>query len=132
MPLLAIDVSWTMQDDLKVVEVVETVPADTHEASEGFIFNRYLHAMRDSRARRWVHVDGAVKAHRIASYEPTITNTTASQGPVVAYRKLWRVDGAVADEDWGRLLGHHFRGNELVIECFGSLLDERPGLAESA
>jgi len=126
MPLLAIDISWSLQDDLKVLELVETVPAPDGEPSR-LVLNRYLHAMRDWRSRRWVHVDGAVKAHQLSEYGPTVHNTNASQGPVVAYRKLWRVDGPIKDDDWGRLLGHHFRNNELVIEAFGSMLDERPG-----
>ena len=127
LPLLAIDVSWSVQDDLKVLEITETVPADTHEARGGLIFNRYLHAIRDWRRRRWIHVDGAVKAHRAADYKASRHDPSATKGAVVAYRKLWRIDGHISDEDWGRLLGHHFRENELVIEYFGSILDERPG-----
>lgn len=126
LPLLAIDVNWSIQDDLKVLEVTETVPADSYEGCGGLVFNRYLHAIRDWRQRRWVHVDGAVKAHHLVAYKATRDDTSAAKGPVVAYRKLWRVDGQIADDDWGRLLGHHFRENELVIECFGSVLDERP------
>jgi hypothetical protein len=125
LPLLAIDVIWSIQDDLKVLEITETVPADTHEARGGLIFNRYLHAIRDWRRQRWIHVDGAVKAHQAVNYQATRDDTSAAKGPVVAYRKLWRIDGQVSDEDWGRLLGHHFRENELVAEYFGSVLDER-------
>lgn len=132
LPLLAIDVIWSLQDDLKVLEITETVPAGTYEERNGLILNRYLHAIRDWRQQRWIHVDGAVKAHRAAEYEATPDNTSASKGPVVAYRKLWRVDGHISDEDWGRLLGHHFRENELVIECFGSILDERPEVGLTA
>lgn len=132
LPLLAIDVIWSLQDDLKVLEITETVPAGTYEERDGLILNRYLHAIRDWRQQRWMHVDGAVKAHRAAEYEATPDNTSASKGPIVAYRKLWRVDGQISDEDWGRLLGHHFRENELVIECFGSILDERPEVGLTA
>jgi hypothetical protein len=39
---------------------------------------------------------------------------------------MWRVEGAVDELDWGRLVGRFFRGNELVIEYFGEALDERP------
>jgi hypothetical protein len=126
MALLAIDISWWLQDDLKCLEVVETVPAPNDEPGD-VVLNRYLHAMRDWRSGRWVHVDGAVRAHDRAEYRPTVANTNAPQGQVVAYRKLWRVDGQIKDDDWGRLLGHHFRNNELVIEAFGSMLDERAG-----
>lgn len=124
-PLLAIDIAWSLQDDLKVLEITETVPADTHEARAGLIFNRYLHAIRDWRQRRWIHVDGAVKAHKASDYKASRDSPSAPKGSVVAYRKLWRIDGTVADDDWGRILGHHFRENELVVEYFGSVLDER-------
>lgn len=125
MPLLAIDVSWSLQDDLKVLEVTETVPAPAPEAGQHYVTNRYLHALRDYRNRRWVHVDGAVKAHEAAGYHATQQMTSGSKGPVVAYRKLWRLDGVIPDENFGRLLGHHFRDNELVIEYFGEPLDDR-------
>ena len=125
MPMLAVDVYWSVEDDLKTLEVVETVPAPQHGTPAGLVFNRYLHAIRNWRDGAWVHVDGAVKAHALESYEPTIAHTTAAKGPSIAYRKLWRVDGTIDDRDWGRLLGHHFRDNELVIEAFGSILDER-------
>ncbi len=35
------------------------------------------------------------------------------------------MEGLVDDSDWGRLVGHFFRRNELVIEYFGEMLDER-------
>lgn len=40
------------------------------------------------------------------------------------YRKLFRLDGPMADDDWARLVAHFFRDNELVIEYFGHILDE--------
>jgi hypothetical protein len=45
----------------------------------------------------------------------------------VRYRKLFHVDGALDDDLWGRIVAHFVRGNELAIEYFGELLDERPG-----
>jgi hypothetical protein len=129
LPLLAIDVHWWLQDEhCKAVEIEETVPRDPHEAAAGLVINRYLHAIRDMRRHRWIHVDGAIKAYNQATYEPSRQLTNARKGQPEAYRKLWRADGDLHDGDWGRLLGHYFRDNELVIEAFGSLLDERPGV----
>jgi hypothetical protein len=127
-PLLAIDVHWWLQDEtFKAVEVEETVPCDTSEAAAGIATNRYLHAIRHIKRHRWIHVDGAVKAYDQASYKPSRDLPNAEKGPPVAYHKLWHADRDICDATWGRLLGHHFRGNELVIEAFGSMLDERPG-----
>jgi len=117
-----------MDDEvLKAVEIEETVPRDTHEAVEGLIFNRYFHAIRDARGRRWTHADGAVKAFALSTYTPDESQTNGPKGSPVAYRKLWRLDGEIGDDDFGRLVAHHFRHNELVLEALGDVVDERPG-----
>jgi hypothetical protein len=40
------------------------------------------------------------------------------------YGKMWRVEGPIEEAEWGRLVGHFFCENELVIEYFGDALDE--------
>ena len=54
-------------------------------------------------------------------------NTRVGSVGHAGYRKLFRVDGQIDDVDWGRIVAHFFRSNDLVIEYFGELLDERPG-----
>lgn len=58
-------------------------------------------------------------------YQATQDNPKGSCGEAVHYRKLFRVDGEVEDAAWGKIVAHYFRGNELVIEYFGELVDER-------
>jgi hypothetical protein len=36
------------------------------------------------------------------------------------------------DDEWARLVAHFFRQNELVIEYFGEMLDERPTWSAAA
>lgn len=61
------------------------------------------------------------------TYHATVDNPKGERGHPVRYRKFFRVDGQIDDADWGRIVAHFFRSNDLVIEYFGELLDERPG-----
>jgi len=124
-PLLATDFSWHRDGNTKVLNVEETVPRDAVGPFPGPVTNRYLHSLRNTIAHRFVHVDGAIKSYDRAHYLPEISWPTADKGTVVHYRKMWRVEGKVDDAIWGRLVGNFFRGNELVIEYFGEVLDDR-------
>jgi len=75
----------------KAVELEETVPNDTADAVGGLIFNRYLHGVRDTSRRRWIHVDGAIKAYPQGGYGPKRALTGAPKGATVAYLKLYGV-----------------------------------------
>lgn len=122
-PLLALNVDVSVDESLKTFSVEEVVPDSPQGFGTGrYVVNRYLHAIRDMDQEAWVHVDGAVKAYARETYEATIELPTGPTGPTLHYRKMWRVDGLISDEAWGRLLGHHFRNNELVAECFGDLI----------
>lgn len=125
-PLLAIDVKWSVDGDLKTLQIDETVPITDRSRDDGVVFNRYLHAQRDWRQKKWIHVDGAIKSYAPKDYGPTPEHTNLPKGES-AYRKLWRLDDDISNDDFGRLLGHHFRHNELVLEYFGELIDDRPG-----
>ncbi len=72
------------------------------------------------------HLDGAIKAYELQGYSADVTTPAEPKGINPIYRKMWRVEGPIDESDWGRLVGHFFRGNELVIEYFGEALDERP------
>jgi hypothetical protein len=128
-PLLATDFWWHAEGTSKILKVEETVPRSAYERDDELICNRFLHSIRDTSRQRFVHLDGAVKAYQRASYEADTDMPSAPKGPSSLYRKMWRVEGAIDESDWGRLVGHFFRGNELVIEYFGEALDERPKLA---
>jgi hypothetical protein len=90
-----------------------------------YVVNRYLHSIRDTRRRSFIHLDGAAKAFPRDRYGPTVEQPDLPQGQPL-YRKLFRIDGDIPDAEWARLVAHYFRENELVIEYFGELLDERP------
>lgn len=117
-PLLLLDVDISVDENLKTFSIEETVPP-TGRGTEQFVVNRYMHSIRDMERGAWTHIDGAVKAYPRETYEASFEHPTASKGEATHYRKLWRVDGDFGHEIWGGLLAYHFRGNELVAECFG-------------
>ena len=124
LPLAATVFRWSADGHLKKLEVVEITPRDS--CGDGvLIVNRYLHALRDTTLKRFIHVDGAVRAYDPADYQATRENPQGPIGEPIHYRKLFRVDGVLEDDMWGRVLAHWFRGNELVIEYFGESLDDR-------
>lgn len=125
-PVVATVFRWQADKHVKKLEVIEIAPRDSRTARRGpYVVNRYLHALRDTRIKRFTHVDGAARAYAYNSYEATNDNPKGSCGNVLRYRKLFRADGTMDDADWGRVVAHFFRGNELVIEYFGELADER-------
>ncbi len=131
-PLAATVFRWSLDGTLKTLEIDEIEPADETEADGPYRINRYLHAVRDINVQRFVHVDGAVRAYDESRYAATRADPKGDRGDVVHYRKLFRVDDVIDDDIWGHIVAHFFRGNELVIEYFGELLDERSGTAAPA
>jgi hypothetical protein len=124
-PLLRTEFRWSADGHMKTLEVQETVPRDAHFFDSEYVENRYVHSIRDTQVRRFIHLDGAVKAFPLEHYGPSVDCPELPQATPL-YRKLFRIDGEIDDGDWGRLVAHFFRENELVIEYFGDVLDERP------
>src|SRR5205814_1164866 len=84
-------------------------------------WNRELHAERDTKLRRFTHVDGKVCCYPAEAYAPSLTAVNAAPGKPAKSRKLWRVDGPLTDEEWATLVGLHFRGNDLIAEHFAEV-----------
>jgi hypothetical protein len=125
-PLAATVFRWRADEHVKKLEVIEIAPRDSRNARCGpYVVNRYLHALRDTRRKRFIHVDGAARAYAHETYEATNDDPKGDCGTVLHYRKLFRIDGLIEDSAWGRVVAHFFRGNELVIEYFGELADDR-------
>ncbi len=137
-PLLRTEFWWSADGPLKTLQVQETVPGELLWPGHGgelrrsrYVVNRYLHSIRDTRCQSFVHLDGAAKAFPRERYGPTVDEPDLPQGEPL-YRKLFRIDGDIPDDAWARFVAHFFRENELVIEYFGELLDERPTWNQAA
>jgi hypothetical protein len=125
-PLIGISVDWSVRDDtIKVLQVEEVRAAPEGAYVGDQVIARYLHSERDTDRRAFTHLDGAVKAFDATTHRPSEADPLAPQPKTSTYRKLFRVDGQIPDEDWGMMVGHFFRGNELIAEYFGELVDER-------
>lgn len=83
------------------MEIEEFLPPT--DQSHGPVLARYLHSIRDTERRAFVHYDGAVKAYNRSTY-PTDLTTFAGRGKGVHYRKVFRLDGPV---DRGRVVPYH-------------------------
>jgi hypothetical protein len=123
-PLLGTWFDWRARGDdehdpvkrLYVREVKPPIGPFGRELSA--VINRALHAERDTRARRFSHVDGKVCRYPVTSYTPSAQNPRAELGLPERARKLWRVDGELSDAEFAELTGLFFRGNELLEEHF--------------
>ncbi len=123
-PLLGTWFDWRAREDdkndpVKRLYIQEVKPTTGPFGRELVaVTNRALHAERDTRARRFTHVDGKVCRFPVESYEPSAQNPRQRPGVPDRARKLWRVDGEMGDEQWSELVGLFFRGNELIEEHF--------------
>jgi hypothetical protein len=100
-------------------------PADRFGVPLSIVFNRELHAERDTAAKAFTHVDGKTCGYETTAYLPSAAHPNAEPGDPTRSRKLWRVDGRVTDQQWCSLVGLHFRGNDLIDEHFAAAFPER-------
>jgi hypothetical protein len=99
-PYAGLSVRWTADGALKVVEIEEFMPPPA-PGSE-WVFARYLHAIRDTSKRAFVHCDGAVKAFFADAY-PRAQQDFKHRGKGDRYRKLFRIDGEFPVSVWSEL-----------------------------
>ncbi|MGW9405143.1 hypothetical protein ACWGQ2_14380 [Arthrobacter sp. NPDC055585] len=114
-PYAGLSVRWTADGNLKTVEIEEFMPSP--DPSSDWVYARYLHAIRDTTSRAFIHCDGAVKAYAANRY-PRSQHDFKNRGKGDRYRKLFRVDGEFPVAVWSDLASAWFRGNNLINEYF--------------
>lgn len=114
-PYAGLSIRWTADGPLKTVEIEEFMPPP--EAGNPRVLARYLHAIRDTTKKTFIHCDGAVKGFDADRY-PRTQQEFRARGKGDHYRKLFRVDGAFPAEVWSELACSWFRGNRLILEYF--------------
>lgn len=117
-PYWAVCIRWTRDGPLKTVEIEEFLPVD--EEAHDLVLVRYLHAIRDTTQKAFIHCDGAVKAYEAAGY-PADLSEFRHRGRGLHYRKVFRLDGELDAEAWSHLTALWFRGNPLVLEYLAGL-----------
>lgn len=121
-------VDWRVdKEGRKVVQIEEL--SDHYSATRGgFRLLRYLHAIRDVQSGVFVHCDGAVRAYDPAAYASRAAKQfVTGRESATGYRKLFRLDGEIATDEWSHVVAKWFRHNKLALEYLGSLADSSAG-----
>jgi len=123
---------WTFADGLKTLEVEELPAPPAVEKFVGPMVCRYVHSIRDTRTKRFIHLDGALTTYGPDEYTRRYAQAVNHhESKVWANRKVkvFRIDAPkssasahIEDSWWSELIASFFRGNELVLEYF----DGRP------
>ena len=99
-PLLGTHFDWRARNDdptdpIKRLYIQEVRPARDRPDEENLIavFNRALHAERDTSIHQFTHVDGKTCRYAVEDYPPCRENPMLRLPSPTHQRKLWRVDG---------------------------------------
>jgi hypothetical protein len=118
---------WTYRNGIKTIQIEEIRPVKPGSSLGGFMLNRYIHSRRDVSTRKFIHLDGAVKVYKAASYEDRY-NTRLGEGSEAKSDhkiKLFRIDDPEIQQDsWSELVSYFFRQNEMVLEYLNSDYEE--------
>jgi hypothetical protein len=124
-PIASTDFLWQVDEPhLKSLQIEESYyPWDResdYQAGHPWFVNRYVHSIRDIKRRTFVHLDGAVKLFAKDGYEPTPAKPRPKRS-ALSYKKVFRVDGDISDDDWMQLVAHFFKSNDHIHEYFGDV-----------
>ena len=73
-----------------------------------------LHARHER--RQFTHLDGAIRAYELDAYAERLRTKMQHTGKAAHYRKVFRLDGPIPDDDWYQLVVMFYRQNEMVAE----------------
>jgi len=123
LPLDKTQVMWTRKQERKTVQIEELVPVNsTRHTRCSLVLNRYLHSIWEMNETAFGHADGAIRAYSRDDYGVRQNSDLRGySGKATAYKKLFRIDGAIRMQEWSDLTWKFFFGNELVIEYLESL-----------
>jgi hypothetical protein len=124
--------SYDAKQEQKTCEMEELVWEPRPEHCP-YVLVRYMHSIRDVRKHVFIHADGAVRGYLPETYAGRLVHrsVSAAANPEI-YRKVWRLDGEIATGTWSHLVARWFRGNRLVQEYLGDLLDAEASSAAAA
>ena len=117
-PIEKTEFFWKINEakTVKTLEIEEiSSPSNPYESLH---INRYIHAERDIIKKTFQHFDGAAKVYHQNDYRQRVEQTMPKNMRPAHYVKLFRIDGAIALDDWLSLISMFFKGNEMVIEYF--------------
>lgn len=116
------DFFWHTKNNVKTLEIEELVdkayPIDL-DVEKGYPA-KYVHTEFDLDAKKFVHLDGAIRIYNENNWEKRKTIDINKFTGVADRIKLFRVDHELEFEDWLKLVHFFFRSNEHIIEYFSS------------
>jgi len=120
---LAVDAQWSLHNEKQKVLQMEELVLPSSELVSGYHVVRYLHAIRDLEARKFIHCDGAVRCYTSEQYSDRQAEKVHTTSKSAKYRKLFRLDGSISTDDWSNVVIGWFRGNRLVEEYLSTLIN---------
>ena len=115
-PVKGFQVMWSRNGSLKTCQAEEIVCVNNSSAKEGsLIYNRYVHAIWDTRRCCFSHFDGGIRGYKERDYDKR-ESSSIREGRDLSdqYVKLWRLDGAIPFADWADLFVRFFYQNYLA------------------
>lgn len=96
------------------MEIEEVPPPGTGNGE--VVLSRYLHTIRDTRRRSFVHLDGAIRVYDANAYGARHQKAMPDVGRMGRRIKMFRVDGDIPNDEWANLVSYYFRQNGMVAE----------------
>jgi hypothetical protein len=111
---------WYSQGGRRTFEAEEVVNLPSGGISNTTFGCRFAHSILDESSRTPIHLDGAIRLYDEGQMLARLDCNIYQAGKKAAYKKLWRIDGALPVGSCKELLCHYFRDNHLVGEYFGA------------
>lgn len=116
---------WKDNDELKEFEM-EELRENEAPTIDDFYGCRYIHSIYDSTKSTFAHFDGAIRGYDTELYLERIGVKMTDFGRRSNYKKIFRIDGQLALQDWKSLILNYMQGNPLVYEYFDIAKPESP------
>jgi len=108
---------WKINEQLREFEL-EELRESTAPTQDDFYGCRYLHSIYDTNQNTFVHFDGAIRGYDSELYFERIDQKMTEFGRRSQYKKLFRMDGKIALNDWKSLVTRYMQSNPLIYEYF--------------
>ncbi len=108
---------WKNNKHLKEFEL-EELRENNAPTIKDFFGCRYIHSLYDTQENTFIHFDGAIRGYTPELYFDRIDKNMTDFGRKSDYKKLFRIDGTLALNDWKNLITKYMQGNPLIYEYF--------------
>jgi len=111
---------WSYKNKIKTLQIEEINNLDGK--IQNYYINRYIHSQRDIDAKKFIHLDGAVKIYLDNDYKNRYSTRIDKSEKAYKKIKLFRLDrkdnNEIELEKWINLISYFFKSNEMIVEYF--------------